>query len=137
MPESAIYVLEKMAHGFQRLGREDGSGFYDYVDGEASLWGGLTVFGRGARGVPDADIKDRLAFATVIATLEQMAGSSMPTGPEDARRHRQEASMALDFVRQCGTEAFRRRCDELSRTYGARFTAPAGLDDMVSGGNTE
>lgn len=137
MPDSAVYVLEKMAHGFQRLGREDGSGFYDYIDGEASLWSGLSVFARGARGLPDSDIEDRLAFARVLATLELMSEPSLPEKREDARPHRREFSTALEFVRQRGTEAFRRRCDELSRTYGSRFSAPAALHDLVSDGNTE
>ena len=29
MPESAVYVMEKMAHGFRRLGRDAGAGFYE------------------------------------------------------------------------------------------------------------
>src|SRR5690606_17237537 len=29
IPESAVYVLEKMAHGYRRMGRAYGGGFYD------------------------------------------------------------------------------------------------------------
>ena len=42
MPESAVYVLEKMSHGYKRLGRAWGAGFYDYpADGPKALWSGL------------------------------------------------------------------------------------------------
>ena len=137
MPESAVYVLEKMAHGFRRLGREDGGGFYDYIDGEASLWTGLSVFGRGARELPDQDMRDRLAFAPTIAALELAAESSSTKAPRDPQALARESSMALEFVRQYGLEAFIRRCGELSRTYGSRFSAPAGLESTASGRNTE
>lgn len=137
MPEPAVYVLEKMAHGFQRLGREDGGGFYDYIDGEASLWNGLSVFGRGARDLPDQDMRDRLAFAPAIAALELASESSSTTTPREPRALGRESSLALEFVRQYGPEAFIRRCGELARAYGSRFSAPAGLEDIVSGRNTE
>ena len=61
MPESAVYVLEKMAHGFDRQGVDSGYGLYEHEeDGSAELWDGLSVFARGARAVPPADVQDRL-----------------------------------------------------------------------------
>ena len=50
MTEEAIYVLEKMAHGFNRMGRQAGRGFYDYEEGEPpelGYWLGEPYWGRG------------------------------------------------------------------------------------------
>jgi 3-hydroxyacyl-CoA dehydrogenase len=63
-PEPAVYVIEKMAHGFRRTGRASGGGFYDYTGGaEPQLWSGLKVFERGAREVDDASLAERLRAA--------------------------------------------------------------------------
>lgn len=63
-PESAVYVIEKMAHGFRRTGRASGGGFYDYTaSAEPQLWSGLKVFERGAREVDDASLAERLRAA--------------------------------------------------------------------------
>ena len=63
-PEPAVYVIEKMAHGFRRTGRASGGGFYDYTAGaEPQLWSGLKVFERGAREVDDASLAERLRAA--------------------------------------------------------------------------
>jgi 3-hydroxyacyl-CoA dehydrogenase len=63
-PEPAVYVIEKMAHGFRRTGRASGGGFYDYTAGsEPQLWSGLKVFERGARDVDDASLAERLRAA--------------------------------------------------------------------------
>jgi len=63
-PEPAVYVIEKMAHGFRRTGRASGGGFYDYAaSAEPQLWSGLKVFERGAREVDDASLAERLKAA--------------------------------------------------------------------------
>jgi len=62
--EAAVYVIEKMAHGFRRTGRASGGGFYDYAPGaEPQLWSGLKVFERGARDIEDAVLAQRLQAA--------------------------------------------------------------------------
>jgi 3-hydroxyacyl-CoA dehydrogenase len=63
-PEAAVYVIEKMAHGFRRGGRAAGGGLYDYPAGaEPQLWSGLKVFERGAREVDDGSLAERLRAA--------------------------------------------------------------------------
>ena len=63
-PEAAVYVIEKMAHGFRRTGRASGGGFYDYGAGtEPLLWSGLKVFERGAREIDEASLAERLRAA--------------------------------------------------------------------------
>jgi 3-hydroxyacyl-CoA dehydrogenase/enoyl-CoA hydratase/3-hydroxybutyryl-CoA epimerase len=63
-PQAAVYVIEKMAHGFRRTGRAAGGGFYDYpAEGQPTLWSGLKVFERGARAIDDAEVAARLREA--------------------------------------------------------------------------
>jgi len=63
-PEPAVYVIEKMAHGFRRTGRASGGGFYDYTAStEPQLWSGLKIFERGAREIDDAALAQRLQAA--------------------------------------------------------------------------
>jgi 3-hydroxyacyl-CoA dehydrogenase len=63
-PEAAVYVIEKMAHGFRRTGRASGGGFYDYTaEADPKLWSGLKVFERGAREIDDAALAQRLRAA--------------------------------------------------------------------------
>ncbi|MGB7183454.1 MAG: 3-hydroxyacyl-CoA dehydrogenase NAD-binding domain-containing protein, partial [Burkholderiaceae bacterium] len=71
MPESAVYVMEKMAHGFNRLGREAGAGFYDYdyEDDPPELWEGLSAFARGSHKADPGDCADRLLMAPTIQML--------------------------------------------------------------------
>lgn len=70
LPESAVYVLEKMAHGFERTGAAAGAGFYDYDDdGSAELWSGLSVFRRRSVKLSSEAIRDRLLFSQAIAAL--------------------------------------------------------------------
>ncbi len=130
-PEGAVYVLEKMAHGFDRMGAESGYGFYDHEeDGSRELWDGLSVFSRGARDVADTDITDRLVYAQAIETLNCLAQQMLT--PEDA----DAASIAgwgfpaqtggiHSWIESTGRQNVERRAAELAQTYGTRFQ-PAG-----------
>ncbi|MDO4905242.1 MAG: hypothetical protein Q4A16_06810 [Lautropia sp.] len=82
LTEEAAYVMEKMSHGLQRLGRADGGGFYDYDDWDEAggddedgreLWDGLKAFIRRGTEIPDADLQDRLRFAPVVELLHALA----------------------------------------------------------------
>ncbi len=128
MPESAVYVLEKMAHGYKRLGREVGAGFYDYGEGEATqLWSGLKTFERGSKPVPPDDVRDRLLFASSIEALRFMTEGLV----ESAAAEKEDGSLGwgfpaatggpLEFIRRLGPQRFMQRADELSARYGERF----------------
>jgi hypothetical protein len=126
MPESAVYVLEKMSHGYKRTGREARAGFYDYGAGEPSLWSGLKTFERGSRKVEPADVADRLRYAVAIEsarshvaaddawrTLPEMAAP--PVGAADGRR----------IVAEAPADRFAARARELAERYGPRFLPQA------------
>ena len=91
MPEQAVYVLEKMSHGFKRMGRSYGGGFYDYPEGQPKeLWEGLSVFARNAKEVPLGDVRDRLLFIQALETLRCMEEGEMKRvsfGKVEIRQH--------------------------------------------------
>ena len=134
VPESAVYVLEKMAHGFKRMGRAYGGGFYDYPhDGEKSLWPGLKVFERGGRAIPFEDVKDRMLYAQAIEAVR-----CLEEGVLESTRDANIGAIfgwgfpawtggTVQFVNHVGVRAFVARARELAQRYGERFAPPASL----------
>lgn len=135
MAESAVYVLEKMAHGYKRHGRAAGAGFYDYPEGAPRrLWQGLRTFERGGRVIPPADdIRDRLLYAQALETVRCM-DEGVVTSAADANigsifgwGFPAYAGGTLQFIDYVGIERFVARADELASKYGARFSPPDSL----------
>jgi hypothetical protein len=130
MTEAAVYVVEKMAHGYRRLGRAAGAGFYDYGSDMPQLWSGLKTFERRSRRVPADDVRDRLMFAATLRALSLAPdttgtaavaislGTQIPLDAEAARSLPQLADAAR----------FAARARELTTSYGPRFEPPASLD---------
>ena len=119
LTESAVYVMEKMAHGFQRMGRAAGKGFYDYDFDTPELWSGLKVFERKARKIAQDDIQDRLLYAAVISALGQHEGAdsdAAKSGRIPANR-----TQAAALVETIGQAAFEARCSQLAESFGPRF----------------
>jgi len=140
MPEPAVYVMEKMAHGFKRMGRASGAGFYDYDDdGTVTLWSGLKAFERRTAKVPAEDIRDRLLVIQaleavrcrdegVVASLEDADTGLLAYGFPAT------SGGVVGYINSFGTGAFVRRAAELATRYGERFRPPAGLEDLASRG---
>lgn len=141
MPESAVYVLEKMAHGFKRMGRASGAGFYDYTEGEApQLWSGLKTFERGARQISEDDVRDRLLYALALEVVR-----CLQEGVVDSNDDADKASVlgagfpasaggAIGFVNAVGVVQFVERTGALSQRFGPRFDPPALLVDRAQRG---
>lgn len=139
MPESAVYVLEKMAHGFRRMGRDAGAGFYDYEDdGTISLWTGLKAFERRTTRIPMEDVRDRLLYIQAIETVrcldEGVIGSA-----DDANAASlsdwgfpESSGGVVAFIDRLGVRSFVTRAQELAAQYGERFSPPARLVDLAS-----
>jgi len=129
LTESAIYVLEKMAHGYSRLGKTAGAGFYDYNDTPPQLWSGLKTFERRNRGLAAQEITDRLTHAAMLAALNtdesfdsELIAANL--GPKIAAN----AAHALDLLPAAERHRFIDRCRELASRYGPRFEpSPAAL----------
>lgn len=123
LPESAVYVVEKMSHGFKRLGRVSGGGFYDYGTQPPQLWSGLKSFERRSRQLPAADVRDRLLYAAILAGLESEPAEQPPAAfkmlfgaavPLDARA-------ADAVVHSIGASTFVARMSALAARFGPRF----------------
>jgi 3-hydroxyacyl-CoA dehydrogenase / enoyl-CoA hydratase / 3-hydroxybutyryl-CoA epimerase len=131
MPEQAVYVLEKMAHGFRRMGRAYGAGFYDYPEGEPKqLWDGLAVFSRGAKDVPMQDIKDRILYIQAIETIRCLEEGVL-LSTRDANigaifgwGFPAYTGGTAQFVNHIGVAKFTERAKELAAKYGERFSPP-------------
>lgn len=138
MPETAVYVMEKMAHGFRRMGRESGAGFYDYEDdGTSALWSGLKAFERRASKIPIEDVRDRLLFIQVLETLrcldEGVVSSLADANEGSIKGWKFPAATggAAQFVNRLGTRAFVDRAQELAQRYGERFSPPSVVIDRA------
>ena len=118
-----------MAHGYSRLGRAAGAGFYDYNETPPQLWSGLKTFERRNRGIPEADITDRLTHAAMLAalTIDDSADSELMAasfGPNIAS----SSAHVLEMLPEADRHRFIDRCRELSTRYGPRFEpSPAAL----------
>jgi 3-hydroxyacyl-CoA dehydrogenase len=126
LTESAVYVLEKMAHGYSRLGRAAGAGFYDYNETPPQLWSGLKTFERRNRGIPETDIADRLTHAAMLAalTIDDSADSELMAanfGPNIACN----SAQVLEILPEADRHRFIDRCRELASRYGPRFDPSA------------
>jgi 3-hydroxyacyl-CoA dehydrogenase/enoyl-CoA hydratase/3-hydroxybutyryl-CoA epimerase len=144
MPEPAVYVLEKMAHGFSRMGRDQGAGFYDYPsDAPANLWSGLKVFARSSRRAPSRELAvERLLYAQAIeairclqegviasahdADIGSIHGCGFPEG----------TGGAAQFVNGIGMATFVARARELASRFGDRFEPPALLVRLAEEGRS-
>ena len=135
MPESAVYVLEKMAHGYRRMGRAYGAGFYDYPDDGSpkTLWSGLETFQRGGKSIPLEDAKDRMLYIQALETAR-----CLDEGVLESTRDANIGAIfgwgfpawtggTAQFVNHVGLARFVERADELAARYGERFTPPASL----------
>jgi len=103
--DAAIYVIEKMSHGFNRLGKAHGKGFFNYDTDPPTLWSGLKVFEKRSFNIPEQDITDRLTFAAVIGALQTTEEEAASIDPE---------IKALIATRMA----------ELAAAYGKRFADP-------------
>ena len=135
MTTEAVYVLEKMAHGFNRTGRRAGRGFYDYEEGEEpELWSGLKVFARRRTDVPPEDLRDRLMYTQALESLRCLE-EGVVRSPDDANLASvlgwgfpESAGGTLAFVEAIGRPEFAERARVLAARYGERFAPPASLE---------
>jgi hypothetical protein len=128
MPESAVYVLEKMAHGYKRMGRAAGGGFYDYAAEPPQLWSGLRTFERRSRQLELAEVRDRLVHAATLAALAATPGTAAgPVASAFGAAVPGDAEQARALLRTLGESAFVARSRELAMRFGPRFEPPATL----------
>ncbi len=128
LEKSAVYVVEKMAHGYKRAGRAAGGGFYDYTSEPPELWSGLKTFERRSRQLDPADIRDRLLYAACLGALDVATDTSEGALAQTfGEAIATNASQARAQMQRIGADAFLARARDLSTRFGARFEPPASL----------
>ena len=123
-----------------RMGRKSNSGFYAYDDKgkRTGLWEGLAAKYPVADTQPDLiEVQHRLLFAQVLEAVRALEEDVL----EDIREGDVGAILGWGFAPWSGgtfswldiigTPYAAERCDQLTATYGERFTTPALLREMA------
>jgi 3-hydroxyacyl-CoA dehydrogenase/enoyl-CoA hydratase/3-hydroxybutyryl-CoA epimerase len=125
LTDAAVYVVEKMAHGFKRMGRASGAGFYVYDASPPMLWSGLRAFERRSRAIEPDLVRERLFHAAVAAALGHARADRNDAARILGPRIPADRDAALAFLREHGREGFVARARDLASRFGDRFLPPA------------
>jgi 3-hydroxyacyl-CoA dehydrogenase / enoyl-CoA hydratase / 3-hydroxybutyryl-CoA epimerase len=137
-------VVDRMLDEFERPGRLEGAGFYEYEDGKRTrLWPGLKdAFGGDNVDVPFKDLQERMLFIESLETIkcldegviESVAdaniGSILGIGFPGW------SGGVLQYINgyEGGPAGFVARSRELAERYGERFEPPASLVEKAERG---
>jgi 3-hydroxyacyl-CoA dehydrogenase/enoyl-CoA hydratase/3-hydroxybutyryl-CoA epimerase len=135
-PSEVIFWMESEG----RLGRKASAGFYAYDDKgkRTGLWAGLAAKYPVADAQPDlTDVQHRLLFAQsleAVRALEEGVLMDIREGDVGAILGWGFAPWSggpLSWLDMLGAAYAAERCDELTQSFGARFTCPALLREMA------
>ena len=145
VPHKMDPIITAMVDKYDRLGRKNGKGFYDYNGREKSLWPELGQFA--VNGLLDTqpsaeEVRDRILYAQAIEAARTMA-EGIIADPREADLgsifgwgFAPYTGGAISFIDMTGMETFVKRADELAAKYGDQFEVPALLRDMADAGET-
>jgi len=137
---SADFILEEMVIKRERLGRKNGKGFYDYLEGgKKHLWPGLSELVEVSEDQPDVEeLKKRLLYVQAIETARCFE-ENVVTDVRDADvgailgwGFAPYTGGPISFIDTVGTKAFVEECDRLAQSYGPRFQPSKLLRDMAA-----
>ena len=148
-PNGTEPILFKMVEDYDRLGRKNAKGFYDYPAEKGQpkrLWPELEQFAPGGSYVaeqPSADeIKDRILYAQALEAARCME-EGIVADPREADvgsilgwGFAPYTGGTLSFIDTIGAKAFVARAGELEAKYGDQFAVPALLKEMAEKGET-
>ena len=148
-PSGTEDILFKMVEDYDRLGRKNSKGFYDYPSEKGQpkrLWPELEQFAPGgsyAEDQPTADeIKDRILYAQALEAARCME-EGIVADPREADvgsilgwGFAPYTGGTLSFIDTVGAKAFVKRAGELEAKYGDQFAVPALLKEMAEKGET-
>ncbi|NOZ50349.1 MAG: 3-hydroxyacyl-CoA dehydrogenase [Chloroflexi bacterium] len=135
-------VLEKMVHEYQRLGKAQGAGFYDYPSAAPKhLWPQLQqIFPTRAQQLSQQEMIDRMMFIQALETVrcfEEGVVSSVAEANIGSIFGWGFAAFkggTLQYINDYGLPAFVERSKELAALYGERFAVPALLQRIAAAG---
>uniref|UniRef100_UPI0026313FB7 3-hydroxyacyl-CoA dehydrogenase family protein n=1 Tax=Maricaulis sp. TaxID=1486257 RepID=UPI0026313FB7 len=148
-PSPTEPILFKMVEEYERFGRKNGKGFYDYPAEKGQpkrLWPELEQFAPGGKYLEDQpsaeEIKDRILFTQAIEAARCME-EEIVIDPREADvgsilgwGFAPYTGGALSFIDTYGLAAFVKRADELKAAYGEQFELPALVREMAEKGET-
>ncbi|MFY0638266.1 3-hydroxyacyl-CoA dehydrogenase NAD-binding domain-containing protein [Maricaulis maris] len=148
-PSKTEPILFKMVEEYERFGRKNAKGFYDYPAEKGQpkrLWPELEQFAPGgqyAAEQPSADeIKDRILYAQALEAARCM-GEDIVQDPREADvgsilgwGFAPYTGGTLSYIDTIGAKAFVARAKELEATYGDQFAVPDLLVEMAEKGET-
>lgn len=138
-------VIDRMLDEFDRPGRREGAGFYEYTDGRRGrLWSGLRAFGGSNVDTPLVDLEERMLFiesieavkcfdeGVIVSVADANVGSLLGIGFPGW------TGGVLQYINgyDGGLPGFVTRAAELAATYGDRFAAPSSLVERAKNGDT-
>ena len=133
-------VIETMIHQFQRKGKAEGAGFYDYPEnGKKHLWDGLSHWKKDTE-MSEQEMIDRFLFVQSLDTLRCLEEGVLESvvdanvGSIFGIGFAPWTGGALQFLNQYGLEKALIRANTLEVKYGARFKAPQLLIDKAHAG---
>lgn len=148
-PSGTEPILFKMVEDYDRLGRKNGKGFYDYPSEKGQpkrLWPELEQFAPGgqyAAEQPTAEeVKDRILYTQALEAARCME-EEIVADPREADvgsilgwGFAPYTGGTLSFIDTVGAKAFVKRAEELEARYGDQFKVPALLKEMAEKGET-
>ncbi|ROO87858.1 3-hydroxyacyl-CoA dehydrogenase/enoyl-CoA hydratase/3-hydroxybutyryl-CoA epimerase [Actinocorallia herbida] len=141
------HILRRLIDECARTGRESGAGFYDYDDRgrRRGLWSGLSVmFGDAKRDIAFADVQERLLFSEALEAIRCFDEGVVRSAPEANVGSVRGVGFPVwtgGVLRYAdryhgGLPGFAARCNDLARTYGARFEPMPSLTERASAGGS-
>ncbi len=139
-------VIDRMLDEFDRPGKLESKGFYEYADGKRTgLWSGLAdAFGGTNHEIPFEDLKERMLFIESIESvkcldekvIESVADANI--GSIFGIGFPGWTGGVLQYINgyEGGLPGFVARARELAATYGERFAPPASLVEKAERGET-
>ncbi|MDF2447460.1 MAG: fatty oxidation complex subunit alpha [Moraxellaceae bacterium] len=146
--EAAVAVIEKMLDVFQRPGKKEGKGFYEYPEGgKKHLWSGVAEnFMKAEKSRPtDTEFKEmqeRLLYRQAIESARCYEEGVLRNVPDANIGSIFGIGFApwtggvLQYINFIGLKQFVKRSQELAAKHGERFTPPKLLVDMAEKGET-
>ena len=141
-------LCSRLVNEFNRGGRHHGGGFFDYNDGQKTLWPGLQEhFTHTGNDASSQEIKDRLLLRQVLESLrclEEGVLSSVADGNVGSLMGIGAPTWTGGFIQMANTYSYGSfygpaalvaRCDELAASYGERFMPPNILRQAVANGS--
>ena len=132
-------VIDIMIKKLNRTGRGSRSGFYDYPkDSKKKLWPGLmNHFPLSTASITQNEMMDRFYFSQAIeavrcfeeGVLSSVADANI--GSIYGWGFPIFKGGVLQFINDCGLNAFKIRARELSYKYGERFVPPNSIESMI------